>query len=117
MNKDTKKFIKEFDFPNPNWNQLPPGFPSLSKAELTKQEKHLLDGIKLAWLITDEGKGYLYKSFAQKTLIGVTAIILIVLVTNLLTKSVSLTNNVQAKTVVETEEKVVEATISAVFRR
>ena len=112
-----KHFIARFDFPNPDWSTTPSGFPYMDKTGLTKQEGHLLDGIKLAWVVSDGGREHLYKSVARKALLGVTAIVLIFLTINLLTKPVSLTKNVEAKTVRQAVGAVVEATMSAVFRK
>src|SRR4030042_5407096 len=58
-----KKFIAEFNFPNPDWNNLPYDFPNLSKTGLTREEGYLLDGIKLAWMASEsQGKMHLLKN-------------------------------------------------------
>ena len=49
--KTTKQFIQDFDFANPNFGDVPEGFPWLSKDGLTKQEGHLLDAITIAWIL------------------------------------------------------------------
>ncbi len=49
-----KQFIKGYNFTNPSWDNLPNGFPNVSKVGLTKEEVHLLDAIKIAWLVADE---------------------------------------------------------------
>lgn len=57
-----KEFIKGYNFSNPSWDNLPTGFPNISKAGLTKEEAHLLEAIKLAWLVADEKRSYtIYK--------------------------------------------------------
>jgi len=111
-----KEFVLNFDFENPQWDKLPPDFPNLDKSGLSTEEGHLLDGIKLAWL-TGEGRETFYKSVTRKALVGVTTVILIVLISNLLTKPVSFTKSAQAKTLTEAVGEVVEATMSAVFRK
>ena len=52
--KHIKHFIKSYDFTSPSWDNLPSGFPNISEEGLTKEETHLLDAIKLAWLVADE---------------------------------------------------------------
>lgn len=113
----TKQLITEFNFPNPDWNNLPSGFPRLDKAGLTRQEGHLLDGIKLAW-IASEGRDVFYKSLARRTVVGIVILILAILVgKNLITATdKSLTHTVSAKTVSQKVEEVIEATMSAVFK-
>ena len=55
MNKQlkVKQFIFEFNFPNPDWNSLPDGFPFCNTGTLNKEEKGLYGGIVFAW-ITDK---------------------------------------------------------------
>ena len=50
----TKQFIHNFNFTNPNWENLPSGFPNLNEKGLNKEETHLLEAIKLAWVVTEE---------------------------------------------------------------
>jgi len=112
-----KKSINSWDFSNPNWNKLPPGFPDCNLNGLTtKQERHLFDGIKLAWLAS-EGRNYLIKGIVRQTAV-ITAIILIIILGKTLTSSPDkyLTRSVSAKTVGQTFGDLVEATMSAVFR-
>lgn len=52
MNTDLKKFINEFNFPEPDWSNLPKGFPSCNLTGLSVQEKHLFGAIKTIWFIT-----------------------------------------------------------------
>jgi len=59
---NTKHFIKNFNFPNPSWDNLPSGFPNISEEGLSKEETHLLEAIKMAWLVADEKRSYtIYK--------------------------------------------------------
>ena len=111
-----KGFVKEFDFPNPDWSSLPDGFPNLSKEGLTKQERHLLDGIKLTWVVS-EGRETLYKTTAKRAFVGVVIVALVLLGGSFLVRpETSITKSVSAKTVSQTVEEFVEATMSAVFR-
>lgn len=52
---DLKTFINNFDFTKPDWENLPEGFPRLSKRGLTKGEEHLLDAIVIVWIFSKEG--------------------------------------------------------------
>lgn len=120
-----KTFIQEFNFPNPDWTVLPKGFPNLSKKGLTKEEGHLLDGIKLAWLATGTGKA----GFYIKTLrLGVAtfSILFIVLFGISAVKNLegNHTKSVNAATISATFKKIqqgngmelIESTMSAVFK-
>lgn len=49
-----KQFIKDFNFSNPDWSNLPSGFPNIEIDGLTKEETHLLEAIKIAWLVSEE---------------------------------------------------------------
>ena len=51
-----KQFIRDYNFTNPSWDNLPIGFPNVSEADLNKEEVHLLEAIKMAWLVADEEK-------------------------------------------------------------
>ncbi len=60
MNNQTniKHFINNFNFPNPNWNEFPKGFPFCDTSSLNKQESGLYSGIVFAWLVyRSEGMG------------------------------------------------------------
>jgi hypothetical protein len=62
MSNNLKHFIKSYDFTNPSWDNLPSGFPNVGEDGLTKEEIHLLDAIKMAWLVADEKRSYtIYK--------------------------------------------------------
>ncbi len=112
-----KRFIAGFDFPEPDWGNLPDGFPNLDKKGLSKEEGHLLDGIKLAW-VTSEGRETLYKTTAKRAFVGMVIVILILLGGNLLANPEnSITKSVSAKTVSESVGDFVEATMSAVFKK
>jgi len=63
-----KTYINKFNFPNPNWESIPNGIFNLNKKLLSKEESHLLDAIKLAWLTgTEKGRTILYKNIARLT--------------------------------------------------
>lgn len=51
---EIKRFIRNHNFTNPDWTDLPGGFPNINEEGLSKEEAHLLDAIKLAWLVADE---------------------------------------------------------------
>lgn len=111
------EFVLSWDFENPKWENLPPGFPHCDKRGLTKQEGHLLDGIKLAWL-TSEGRGVFYKSLARRTVVLAVLIFVVLLGRSVLTSTdKSVAQSVSAKTVTQAVEDFVEATMSAVFRK
>ena len=112
-----KKFIKEFSFPEPDWTSLPEGFPKLNKTGLTRQEGHLLDGIKLAWVVSD-GRDYFIKTVARRAFVGAAIIILVLLGKTIVSSpDKNLTRSVSAKTVGQTFGDFVEATMSAVFKK
>lgn len=121
-----KSFIKAFDFPNPNWEDLPVGFPNLSQESLTKKEKCLLDAIKLAWLTeTPTGKKKIAKTsvFACISLICLISLIQLTLTgsQSQLTKPVSAaavergyaTVSAALKTGIE---DIYKSTMSAIFK-
>jgi len=57
-----KEFIKNYDFANPAWDNLPSGFPNINEEGLMNEEVHLLEAIKMAWLVADEKRTYtIYK--------------------------------------------------------
>lgn len=117
MNYELRKYINTFNFPEPDWSNLPAGFPSLDKTGLTKEESHLLDGIRLAW-ITSEGQGVFYKTLAKKTVVIVVLIFVVLFGRSVLTGTdKSVTRTVSAKTMKERVGDFVEATMSAVFRK
>ena len=121
----TKRFVRNFNFPNPDWSSLPTGFPDLSKTGLTKEEGHLLDGIKLAWLATGTGKAGLYKN-TLKLGVATLSILFIVLFSINAVKNLegNFTRSVNAATISATFKKIqqgngmglVESTMSAMFR-
>ena len=69
QNYQIKKFIRDWDFPHPDWNKLPKDFPNCETEGLNKEEKHLFGAIKLAWM-TSMGKGELYKNLARRSLLA-----------------------------------------------
>lgn len=117
LTSQTKRFIAEFNFPEPDWSTLPTGFPDLNKDGLTNEEEHLLDGIKLAW-VTDEGRNVLYRSIARRAVVGISILIISILLGRSLMTGTHgrVAKSVSAKTVSRSVEEFVEATMSAVFR-
>lgn len=69
--RNIKEFIKDYDFTNPTWENLPSGFPNLDQEGLTKEEVHLLEAIKMAWLVADEEKtNTIYKYILMNRMAG-----------------------------------------------
>ena len=66
--KGLKQFIAEFNFPNPDWNSLPDGFPFCNTGTLNNEEKGLYQGILFAWLTEKSAK--LEKGFYGLFLFG-----------------------------------------------
>jgi hypothetical protein len=110
----TKHFIKNFNFTNPDFSSVPNNFPGLSKTGLTREERHLLDAIVLAW-ITSEGRDYFLKRTARHTAIAVAIVFVLLAGGKVITTSQN-TKTVNAKTVGNVVGDVIEATMSAVFR-
>lgn len=116
MNYELREYINTFDFPEPDWSNLPVGFPSLDKTGLTKEEGHLLDGIRLAWL-TSEGREVFYKTLARRTVVIVVLVFVVLFGRSvLISTNKSVTRTVSAKVMGERVGDFVEATMSAVFR-
>ena len=113
----TKTFINEFNFRDPDWATLPLNFPKLSKKGLSKVEEHLLDGIKLAWMVS-VGRKVFAKSVAKRVMIGFSILVISVLLGETLLSGTQnlFTQSVSAKTVSESVTEMVQATMSAVFR-
>ena len=69
--QEIKNFIKVFNFPDPDWENLPIGFPDVSKKGLNKEESYLLEGIILAWLAGEKrGKMVLLKNSIKSGVIS-----------------------------------------------
>ena len=119
MNKTyIKKFIRDFNFPNPNWENLPVGFLDLSKEGLTKEEGHLLDAIKLAWLTTQpEGRKTLYKNTIKSGLFVFISLMGLISLINhtFLSNEIEFSSTVQAATV--KIDEVIQSTRSAILRK
>ena len=68
-----KQFINSFDFENPNWIDLPEGFPFCETRLLNKEESGLYSGIAFAWLVyrTDVFKEeYIQQKIRQSALVN-----------------------------------------------
>ena len=114
---EIKKFIRNFNFPDPKWDNLPQGFPNLNKDGLSLEEGYLFDAIKTAWII-EGGRKTFYRAFAKKTLLGVAAAALILLGGSLVTAGKNaLTTSVSAKTITQSFGEILESTMSAIIRR
>lgn len=109
-------FIRSWDFTNPSWGNLPAGFPDFDKKGLTREEGHLLDGIKLAWM-AGEGRGVFYKTVARQAVVTATIIFVLFAGRNIITRTHYITNTVSAKTVTQTIGEIIESTASAILRK
>lgn len=111
----TKRFIAEFNFPDPDWDNLPVGFPRMPEKDLTREECHLLDAIKLAYFAEKGWK----KSAARSTRIGLISLICLISLIGLIRLAShgqgSFTQPVQAATLKVNE--VIESTMSAILKR
>lgn len=76
----TKQFINNFYFPEPDWSSLPPNFPNLPKDGLSKEETHLLDGIKTAWFASSNGTKYLKSKAIKSVRFGTLQIIIAIII-------------------------------------
>ncbi len=114
----TKTFINEFNFRDPVWATVPDDFPKLSKKGLSKVEGHLLNGIMLAWTASI-GRKVFAKSVAKHAMFGFSIVVIAILLgKTLIGGSQNLVSkNVLAKTVSESVGEIVDATMSAVFRK
>ena len=115
-----KKFVRSWDFANPRWENLPKGFPDCDTSALTqKQDKHLYEAIKTTWVISGGGRKTFYKTVTRRALVGVTIVIFAVLLGRNLAigREGGITRRVSAKTVGEKVGEIVDATMSAVFRK
>ncbi len=113
----TKAFIRSFNFSNPDWRKLSSSFPYLEENGLTREEKHLLDGIKLAWMATTN-KGR--KKFYQQIRLTVFTFLLIVLSAFTILNFTRKNQEKIAKTVNAASikaEDIIQSTVSAILRR
>jgi len=111
-----KRFIANFNFPNPDWEKLPSGFPNLPINGLTKEEKYLLEGIKLAWIATAGGWKTSLKKSARTSFIVLICLISLISLINLALQNQSvLAQPVQAAALQIND--VIESTMSAILKR
>jgi hypothetical protein len=112
----TKRFIAGFNFPDPDWDSLPPNFPNVPKTGLTREESYLLEGIILAW--TANAGGW-KKGVARSAHIGLVCLIGLISFIGLIglisSGSESLTSTVNAAGTAINE--IVESTASAILKR
>jgi len=114
----TKRFIRNFYFPSPSWENLPVGFPNLSRDGLTYEETLLLDAIKLAY-VNEVGRKTFTSKAGQALLIGL-IILTAVGGQALLIRLISSPKGEFTKTVSAATLKVgeiVESTRSAILRK
>lgn len=108
----TRQFIAKFNFPDPDWDRLPPNFPNLPKEGLSREEDHLLDAIKLAYFV--EGG---WRIGARKSArIGLISLVCLISLIRLVSHNqAGFVEPVQAATMKVNEA--IESTMSAILRR
>ncbi|OGM24057.1 hypothetical protein A2715_02670 [Candidatus Woesebacteria bacterium RIFCSPHIGHO2_01_FULL_39_32] len=112
----TKKFIRNFNFSNPNWENLPNGFPNLGKQGLTRQEGCLLDAIKLAWMTGElEGRKSLLLNTTRVFLLVSAIVVIGTLGLQLLRSPENTFTTVNAATI--KVDDVIQSTMSAILKR
>ncbi|KKQ84310.1 MAG: hypothetical protein UW51_C0009G0002 [Candidatus Amesbacteria bacterium GW2011_GWA1_44_24] len=111
------RFIANFNFANPDWDNLPNGFFYCKKDGLTKQEGHLLDAIVLAWYATQpEGRKFLSKKFTQTSSLLLISLISLIGLIRLISQNHSdFAKPVQAATT--TVNQVIQSTMSAILKK
>ena len=111
-----RTFVREFNFPNPDWNTLPSGFPDLPKTGLSCEEGHLLEAITLAWLTTNkDGRVKLYINTVKSFFLIVIIFIIGTFGIQILKGSGPSVQAVNAATLNINE--VVQSTMSAILRK
>lgn len=109
-----KKFVNEFNFPDPDWDNLPIGFPRVPEENLTREECHLLDAIKLAYFAEKGWK----QSATRSARIGLICLIGLISLMGLIRLAShgqgSFTQPVQAATLKVNEA--IESTMSAILK-
>jgi hypothetical protein len=104
--------ISKFNFTN--WQVAQEIVESSSARELTKEEKHLLSAIKLAYFACEDGREIIVKKAAKTGAVFVLVISLITLIS--LTSQRGVTKTAEAKTFGERVNQIVESTMSAVLK-
>lgn len=121
-----KDFVNNFCFPDPKWDNLPFGFPDVPVKGLTRQEEHLLSGIKLAWMATQsKGKKHLYVNTIKAGIISSVILAMITLAGDFVkspewqyTKEVSAaTASATLKEVGGRADEMIQSTMSAILRK
>lgn len=116
-NLKLKNFINGWNFADPKWEKLPESFPDCDISELTtKQDRHLFEAIKTAWIVFGGGRDYFVKQVVRRTILAIVIIFVLFAGGNLIKDIQTDTNTVRAKTVGQVVGNVVEATMSAVFK-
>lgn len=134
-------FIRDFNFANPDWSSIPPdlfthrSFSEEGPDPLTKQEKHLLGAIKLAYFTIEVGRETLIRKAVRTgaltlviSLISFITLIALRSPTSLTSPTLIRIREVSAATVSATfksagtnvnkaTDEIVESTRSAIFRR
>lgn len=80
-----KKFINNFNYPEPHWEKLPEGFPYCDTRGLNPHEEGLFSGIVLIWYANHGGRPILLKSFSQSLVLILAMVISGMMVKNILT--------------------------------
>ena len=117
-----KSFIKDFNFPDPDWSCLPSDFPNCDVSGLGKEEKHLFGAIKFAWTVSI-GRSIFYKNLLKQSLLTVGVILILLLGYNSLSNPEStFSKAVNAATISATMrvspqvQDILESTASALFK-
>jgi len=110
---ELKKFVREFNFPDPNWDSLPPNFPNIPMDDLSVEEKHLFEAIKLAWFANEGGKILFFRKLKVILLVFISFIGLIGLIFSWSQEMI--TKPVQAATT--QIDNVIQSTMSAILRK
>ena len=119
MTKSLRDFVKNFDFANPSWEDLPVGFPDCDLSGLTeKQDRHLYGAIKTAWVIEGGGRQDFYKTATRRAAFAMALVIVITLLgkTIIASPQNSVARSANAKTLSQTVGEIIESTRSAILK-
>jgi hypothetical protein len=121
--RSVRSFIKNWNFPDPDWSTLPPDFPNCDTSGLGKEEKHLFSAIIFAWTVS-VGRPVFYKKLLKQSMLTVGAILILLLGYNSLSNPEStFSKAVNAATISATMRvspiqvhDILESTASALFK-
>jgi hypothetical protein len=120
--KSLRTFIKEWNFPDPDWSTLPSDFPNCDTSGLGKEEKHLFGAIKFAWTVSI-GRPIFYKNLLKQSLFTIGVILILLLGYNSLSnpestisKAVNAATTSATMRVYPQVQDILESTASALFK-